>query len=204
MRARLQQFLACCAAAFALAATPVAAVPVLDIAQLLSDVEPMVNLGVQDELAQGITAVSDNISGAGIYLGQSVQPTGLLTLSIWDALPNDNGAMLRSASAAAQSGWVDVFWDAVATTPSLSYFLVIESTGVGSLTGSMDNPYAGGVLYADYGYTPYVDFDYAFRTYRDSDYVANAPLPASLVLILSALTGLAALRRWPLRGLRSA
>lgn len=120
----------------------------------------------QGGLAQSYTAVEDSAAGAGIKFRDP--STGLdVTLSLYDGLPNGGGTMLASGTAQTDgTNWVDVYWDPVVTvTPGSTYYLVIDGdTTLPCVAGSINNPYAGGMTYAN-NYSSFPNFDYTFRTY---------------------------------------
>jgi hypothetical protein len=79
--------------------------------------------------------------------------------------------MLAEASATGTAGtWVDVFWTPVDVTPGTTYFLVFTGNTTLGIAGETTNPYPNGMSYANPGYTPYPNYDYAFRTYYNFDY----------------------------------
>src|SRR5690606_16255521 len=121
----------------------------------------------QGGLAQSYTAVEDQSAGAGIMFTSA--SSGLnVNLSLWDGLPNAGGTMLASGTNLTDgTAWTDVFWDPVVNvTPGSTYFIVIEGDiTLPCIAGDTNNPYAGGILYANTGYLPFPTFDYTFRTY---------------------------------------
>lgn len=152
----------------------------------------------QDDLAQSITAVSNNSAGAGIHLDVNADdPTGgTITISLWDALPNVGGAnkLTEASAVAAGYGWFDVFWSPVATVIGNTYFLVFEGS-VGGISGSTQNPYSGGHVFANQGYSSFENdgFDYTFRTFSDDAFTGSmgaVPLPASGLVLISGLAAL--------------
>lgn len=121
----------------------------------------------QGDLAQSFVQTHNNISGAGILL-QATGSTGNVTIQLWTGLPNAGGTMVTSASASGTPGqWVDVFWDDVDVTP-ITYYLVFLDGTMG-IAGSTTNPYPNGMCYANTGFQAWPGFDYAFRTYYDTD-----------------------------------
>lgn len=76
--------------------------------------------------------------------------------------------MLATASAMGTQGqWVDVFWGITAITPGTTYYLVFDGNTTLGIAGDTSNPYPYGYVYANPGYQPFPDFDYAFRTWYD-------------------------------------
>ena len=124
----------------------------------------------QTDLAQSFMQTNDNIAGAGILLYTGIGTSDNVTIQLWDALPNAGGTMLAEASDTGTAGqWVDVFWTAVAITPSTTYYLVFVGNTTLGIAGDMNNPYPNGNVFANPGFTPFTPFDYAFRTYYDTE-----------------------------------
>jgi|694.fasta_scaffold100510_3 hypothetical protein len=122
----------------------------------------------QGDLAQQFTATANTICGAGLTFSDVAN--GSLTISLYTNLPNAGGTQLATATANVSNSNVgDVYWPAVTITPGTFYYLVF-TTGPASpisacVAGSTVNPYAGGMLYANAGFSPFTTFDYTFRTY---------------------------------------
>lgn len=124
----------------------------------------------QTDLAQSFQQANDNISGAGILLQAGIGGTDNVVISLWNALPNQGGTMMASANAMGTQGeWVDVFWPPVAVTPGTTYYLVFDGNFTLGIAGDTNNPYPYGHVFANPGYNPFPNFDYAFRTYYSSD-----------------------------------
>lgn len=124
----------------------------------------------QGDLAQSFMQTNENISGAGILLQASVGSSDNVTIQLWDNLPNAGGTMLAEASATGTAGtWVDVFWAAVEITPATTYYLVFTGNSTLGIAGDTANPYPNGNVYANSGYQPFTGYDYAFRTYYDTE-----------------------------------
>ena len=141
----------------------------------------------QTDLAQSFQQSADNIAGAGIYLYLYGNP-GNVTISLWDALPNQGGTQLASGTdVGAPDSWFDVYWDPVSVTSGVTYYLVFtdESTGMG-IAGDTNNPYPYGHVFANAGFQPFPQYDYTFRTWA---------IPAPGALALLGLAGLARTRR---------
>jgi len=130
----------------------------------------------QTDLAQSFKQDHDSICGAGIHLYTAGNP-GRVTISVWDALPNQGGTMLASGSDIGTPGnWIDVFWPTVSITAGQTYYLVFEddNTGMG-IYGDTNNPYPHGHVFANAGFQPYPNYDYTFRTYYDTGMQNTCP-----------------------------
>jgi hypothetical protein len=123
----------------------------------------------QGDLAQSFMQTNANIVGAGILLQAGIGASDNVTISLWNLLPNQGGAvMLASASATGTAGeWVDVFWGFVPITPATTYYLVFTGNQTLGIAGDTANPYPFGQVYANPPYQSWPGFDYAFRTYYD-------------------------------------
>ncbi len=140
--------------------------PVLNIDQ--NQVNTCMAYFSQPDLAQQFTATSGSICGAGLTFESPA--TGNLTISLWNALPNNGGNLLATGTVFVENSITgDVFWNSVSLTPNATYYLVFESSAPNNITaciaGSTLNPYAGGILYANAGFSPFPSFDYTFRTF---------------------------------------
>lgn len=124
----------------------------------------------QTGLAQSFQQTNTNINGAGILLQPSVGSSAPVTIQLWTNLPNAGGTMLAEATATGTAGaWVDVYWTYVTITPATTYYLVFTGNTSLGIAGSTANPYAFGMCYANSGYGPWPNFDYAFRTFYQLD-----------------------------------
>lgn len=142
----------------------------------------------QGDLAQSFQQSSNVITGAGILLQPNFGSTDMVTITLYDNLPNGGGNAIASASAMGTQGeWVDVFWSAQSIAANATYFLVFTSANnTLGVAGDTTNPYANGMVFANSGFGAFPDFDYAFRTY-------TVPAPASMALL--GMGGLIAVRR---------
>ncbi len=123
----------------------------------------------QTDLAQSFMQTNTNISGAGIFLQSGVGTSDNVIIQLWDNLPA-SGTMLATGSATGVAGeWVDVYWSYVPVTPGTTYYLVFLGNTTLGITGDTNNPYPNGHVYANSGFTPFPNYDYAFRTYYDDD-----------------------------------
>ncbi len=137
--------------------------PELEINQDVADA-CMANLS-QTDLAQSFIPLSDVSAGAGFRFETASNDEDLI-LSLWDNLPNAGGTELATGTTTTSGDlWVDVFWDPVTVTPGNTYFLVIEGTVTSCVSGSLNDPYPDGNVFANPGYQPFPAFDYTFRTY---------------------------------------
>lgn len=128
----------------------------------------------QTDLAQSFMQDNANISGAGILLEEGIGSSDNVNIAVWDDLPNQGGTMLAEANTTGTQGeWVDVFWEAVAVDPGTTYFLVFDGNSTLGISGDTNNPYPDGCVYANPGYTQFPDYDYAFRTYYDTEYALD-------------------------------
>jgi PEP-CTERM motif len=147
----------------------------------------------QGNLAQSFQQTGSNISGAGIFLQQGQGTTGNITIALHASL---NGPVLASGTAfGTQGSWVDVFWSPFATTANTTYFLefLSDNNSLG-IAGDVNNPYAFGNVFANFGFGSFGSFDYTFRTYSD-DASNSVPEPAGLALVGLGLVAIAASRR---------
>lgn len=145
----------------------------------------------QTNLAQSFQQTHSNIAGAGIHLTSIQSGTDTVTISLWDALPNQSGAnMLTSASGVGTSNsFFDVFWNPVAITPGQTYFLEFTSqNNTLGIDGDTNNPYPSGQVYANAGFGSFPTFDYTFRTYYDNQ-ASQIPEPGTLTLLGIGIAG---------------
>jgi len=120
----------------------------------------------QTDLAQSFQQTNGNITGAGIFLQPNIGGTDNVTITLWTALPNAGGSILATGSAMGTQGqWVDVFWDYTVINPATTYYLVFTGNMTLGIAGDVNNPYPYGMVFANAGFNPFPDFDYAFRTW---------------------------------------
>lgn len=158
-----------------------------------SQVEDSVHMAhfSQPDLAQSFQQDNDNIAGAGIFLRTGIGSSDTVTISLWDALPDESGNLLASASAiGSQGSWLDVFWNPVSVISNTTYYLVFTSeNNTLGISGSTSNPYSYGQTFANTGYSPYANYDYTFRTYFE-DNLNQVSEPGSLALLGLGILGL--------------
>jgi hypothetical protein len=124
----------------------------------------------QTDLAQSFQQTGTDCSGAGIHLFPGWGTTDTVAISLWTDLPNQGGSRLAMAmSEGTQGTWCDVFWNPVEVVPGETYYLVFSGNMTLAISGSTDNPYPYGHVYANTGYEPYPGYDYTFRTYHCTD-----------------------------------
>lgn len=155
------------------------AVPCVDQSQLCGP-RYVADFG-QAGLAQSFQQARDNVAGAGILLQSGVGSPDLVTIALWDALPNAGGSLLTSGSAVGTPGdWVDVYWSPVGVTPDDTLYLVFTAAQRLGITGDASDRYRCGTAYNS-GYGPIPNYDYAFRTYYEPDFT-SVPAPGAVVL----------------------
>ncbi len=142
--------------------------PVLEINQN-QNTTCMANFN-QGDLAQQFTAQSTTSCGAGVTFVDLA--TGNLTISLWNNLPNAGGTMLATGTVMVNnSSEGDVYWSSVSLVPGNFYYLVFTTSSPEITTcvaGSTNNPYSGGMLYANAGFGAFPSYDYTFRTHSCS------------------------------------
>lgn len=118
----------------------------------------------QSQLVQQITAISDELCGAGLtFTGVA---SGDLTISVYTNLPSLGGVLLAEGTTTVNNSLTgDVTWDPLPTVIGQQYYLVFNSSTITAcIGGSLSNPYPGGILYANIT-DEYPNFDFTFRTY---------------------------------------
>lgn len=166
------------------------AAPMIDQSQVLFSTT-VANFG-QVDLAQSFQQSNDNIAGAGVYVAPDDAPSLMGTISVWDALPNELGAMMLATGSGliTPGGYFDVFWTPVAVSPGVTYYLTFAAPGGGyDLGGASGNVYLLGNEFANAGYVPFPNLDFAFRTYYDP-----VPEPMTWLLFVAGLASLSAAR----------
>ncbi len=143
----------------------------------------------QTDLAQSFMQTNNTIDGAAVLTQAGIGGGDIITISLWNLLPNAGGSMLAtgSVSGVTPGQWAEVTWPAVNITPATTYYLVFTSDrNTMGLAGSVNNPYPNGQVYANAGFQPFPAFDYAFKTYY---------LPEPAALAMFAVAGLLIRRR---------
>lgn len=122
------------------------------------------------DLAQSFRQSGGNISGAGVFLHPRVGTSGSVSISLWTNLPDEtNARQLATGLIAAVAGqWADIFWTPVEIDPAKTYYLQFTGSSTLGIAGNSQAGfgYAYGLAFANAGYLPYINYDYAFRTYR--------------------------------------
>lgn len=120
-------------------------------------------------LAQSFqTQEARNISGAAVLTRAGVGGGDIITIDLFDALPNAGGRLLAegTVSGVTPGNWARVRWAPVNIAANRTYYLVFSSNRLTmALAGSTANPYQYGNAYAGVGYQPQPGSDYAFKTY---------------------------------------
>jgi hypothetical protein len=120
----------------------------------------------QTNLAQSFSTPQSSVCGAGIKLQAGIGTSDMVTIQLWNGLPNAGGTRLAQGTApGTQGAWVDVSWPPMPVTPNATYYLVFTGNTSLGISGDISNPYPNGQVYANPGYGPFPSFDYTFRTY---------------------------------------
>lgn len=140
----------------------------------------------QTDIAQSFIPTQNTICGARTFTHADAG-NGDLTITLYSNLPNSGGLVIASGVAvnAASGVWVDVVWPTVSVTPGVTYYLVFTCTNTAmGLDGNTTNPYPGGQVYANSGYSSFPSFDYLFETF----YGCGVLSPVSSVCPIYSLT----------------
>jgi hypothetical protein len=124
----------------------------------------------QDDLAQSFIPTTSNCAGVGFLTWPGVGGLDDIEVKLYDKLPNRGGVILAKGNALGNAGvWVDVFWTPVPVTPGVTYYIVVAANnGSMILAGSINNPYADGMAFANSPYQAWPQFDYAFHTWTQN------------------------------------
>jgi hypothetical protein len=146
----------------------------------------------QTDLAQSFQTQQSSMPtiGAGILLQPGIGSTDTVVIELWTTLPNAGGMMLATGSTTGTQGdWADVFWDGggVLLDADTTYYLHFTGNITLGIAGDTNNPYPFGHVFANPGFQPFPNFDYAFRTW------VSLPAPGALALL--GIAGLAGQRR---------
>jgi hypothetical protein len=131
----------------------------------------------QGDLAQSFKQTANNIVGARIKLQQNLETTDSITISLYNALPNAGGNLIISGttntSAAIEYSFnyvAEVLWAPTAIEPNTTYFLVFTSNNPNLVIMGSGYVYNQGDAYANKGFIPCSDYDYAFQTLSNSEF----------------------------------
>jgi len=166
------------------------ATPIIDQSQASTNIT-ISNFGSED-LAQSFQQTNSNIAGAGVYVAPSNVASPTATISVWEDLPDEPGAMMLASGSGliTPGGYFDVFWTPVAISPGVTYYLNFVAPGAAyDLLGASGNPYSLGNAFANAGYVSFPNLDFAFRTYYEP-----VPEPMTWSLLVAGLAGLSATR----------
>ena len=127
----------------------------------------------QTDLAQSFIPSQPYSCGGMILLFPAYGSPGTVTIELWDGLPNAGGTMMATGSdpAAAPGGSASVTWPPVAVTPGNTYYLVFTADAAGQemcIGGDANNPYPLGNVFANGGFNPFPNYDYAFESFGDT------------------------------------
>jgi hypothetical protein len=156
---------------------------------------------------QSFVQTSNNISGASgeFWTQLPPDPSALpvptsMTIGVWAQLPDVAGATriaFGNTSFVASSTFTtfQAFWTPIAVNPGQTYFLEFSTAGSGSAFFRATDDYTAGEMFLNF--PPYAalssiapgisNFDLAFATFRDDQFVSSIPEPSEWMLLLAGL-----------------
>lgn len=123
--------------------------------------------------AQSFRPTRDHIAGASILLWAGAGNPSVVRIALWDDLPTSGGTQLTvgHTATAVPGQWADVFWEPYPVNPGQTYYLTLSgSDRDNAVAGDVNDPYPDGQAYTN-GYLGFPQFDFAFKTWFDSDAV---------------------------------
>lgn len=143
---------------------------------------------------QSFTPSGNNVAGIGIVSATGATAGIQATISLWDALPGNQGATQLASGTltfAGPSQWYDVFWAPVAVTPNATYYFRVNAQPEVFIGASFLNSYTTGSV-ANFPGLP--DLDLTFRTYSEGS-VAAIPEPAGWAMLIAGFGLIGAVAR---------